>query len=236
MNRFLIAIAGVILFSFSVKEVQSQKTHKDTLTMSTTIVSKHLWRAIPSGNAPCIEPYLEYKYGKFAVSAWASYAIDGSYSEIDLWASYTIKNFTVTFLDYYCPRVGFNENFFNYNSTSSRHLRDVQLTYNATEKFPFTLTGSTMIWGVDKDVNGDLLYSTYFEIGHSRKFRGKTIDFVLGMTPFEGMYAKDFSVFNYGVTIKDKLKITDKFSLPVQSSLVFNTELKKMFFTFGFIL
>ncbi len=230
MNKLITIIVICTLF-FSANLLGG---NKDTLEVSTTIVSKHLWRSFDSGNAPCIEPFIKYSYGKFSLSGWGGYAVDGSYSEIDLFATYTVKSFSLSFLDYYCPPAKFKDTeFFDYTGKDSKHLMDVELKFNGTKKISVYALASTMVYGIDKDDKGNNQYSTYFEVGYSKKWKGKDLDFCVGLTPFKGMYADSFSVFNFGVTIKDKVKLTKEFKLPVKTSIVYNTEQEQLYFVFG---
>lgn len=205
------------------------------ISASTTFTSKHMWRAFPSGNAPCIEPLVSYTYKGLSAYAWASYAIDNSYTEFDLFVKYTWKSLQVGLFDYYCPRPDTDNSYSDFSSMDTRHLYEVQLCYLGTKKFPLNIITGCFIGGFDRDENGDQLYSTYAEVNYTFSVEKTKLKPEIGMTPFKGMYAKEFSVFNYGFTVMRDIKVSDKWSIPSYYKLIYNKERDDVFFTVGFV-
>lgn len=219
--------------------VKLNKMEKDSLQknpaafhLSTTLTSKHIWRAMPAGDAPCIEPLVTFSSGGLAVSAWASWAIDNSYKELDLFATYTWKNFQIGIFDYYCPSDAAASNeFFDFDKPSTRHLFEAQASWLGTEKLPLSVMAGCFIGGFDMDEKQNQLYSTYLELNYPL-LRGKhNILLTLGGTPAKSMYANKAAIFNYGITYSSSIGITKKWSIPYNGHLVYNSIDKKFYFS-----
>jgi len=209
----------------------------DKFSASTKITNNHVWRAISSGSAPCIEPYVSYRLNGLSVSAWSSYAIDYSYKEFDIFVKYDWEFLQVGLFDYYCPNPQVLTNdFTDFSSLNTRHLYEVQLNYTGHENFPLNIITGCFIGGFDKDENGSQLYSTYFEMNYTMKAKKNQLKAEVGMTPFKGMYADHFSVFNYGLTLMREIQITEKWSILSSYKLIYNKEINDLYFSVGFVL
>jgi len=82
------------------------------------------------------------------------------------------------------------------------------------------------------------IYSTYFELNYLSKIAGKNVIWTIGMAPGYTSYTTDnnFNVINLGMTLKDKIKITDKFDLPITAGLTMNPHKERLYLTLGFSL
>ena len=222
--------------SEAAKPLEQKKIGSD-FSVSTTITNKHMWRALPSGDAPCIEPIITWTKGNLAVSAWGCYAVNDSYREIDLYATYDWKYVQVGIYDYYCPEVDAQTNdFTELKNTDTQHFFEAQAVFKGTEKFPVSLTTACFIGGGDIDDNGKQLYSSYMELAYSRKINDNTLTLEVGMTPAKSMYADNASFFNYGFSVGRDMKITDHWNVPSTYKVVYNKESKKIFLSVGFTL
>jgi hypothetical protein len=84
-----------------------------------------------------------------------------------------------------------------------------------------------MVWGADRDENGDQRYSTYLELGYPIRINEKSkLDFFLGtvLNSEESVYGEGFGVVHTGVTGTRKVKITDSFSLPISATIAMNPQ------------
>ncbi len=129
------------------------------------------------------------------------------------------------------------------------------LCYKGPEKFPFSGMVATYFHGNDK-ISGDTVFnanhkvesvgfknnfSTYIELGYSFAIKEFNFDVFAGATPFSGVYSSPaygggFAVVNTGITGYRKIKITEKFDLPVKASVIFNPQASAFHFVFGITL
>ncbi len=208
------------------------------------IVSNYVWRGTPcSPIGPQIQPTLAFTFGNFEIGAWGSTDFMGSYKETDLYASLTVKEFTITVNDYYWPTAWNSKRFFNYKNEETEHILEGIVTYK-NSKIPFWLTVGTFFYGADKKWDEKLEaqdpktnnYSTYIEAGYTFACGA---DAFIGITPSDGYYGDyygkvgGFNVINLGVTGYKKIKITDKFELPLKASFILNPQAEQAFLVFG---
>ncbi|MBN2596527.1 MAG: hypothetical protein JXR82_07040 [Marinifilaceae bacterium] len=231
-----IVLIGLLLVCGGVKA--DNLPSKTRVNSSIDLVSRHLWRGFNSGTAPTIEPTLELQTGKFTVGAWGAYSFDESYQEIDLYLQYNTPLFQFSLFDFYCPAPDFsNSKFFDFDSNESVHLFDVSAKYKGCAKFPISIMTSILFYGeMDRDENNDQKYSSYIELGYSNMIGGKKFSWAMGFTLYDGMYDDKANLVNASVTMYDKIKLSDQFSLPVRGGLTLNPVTEKLFLTFAITL
>ena len=221
----------------------SEKIHmaSDSLKfdISADFRSRHIWRGSLTCSAWNIQPTMHLSSSNFLIGAWGAYTVDNSYTEFDLYASYTFKRFTIAVLDYFCPSetVRFNH-LFNFNNKTTKHTLDAVISYNGTEKFPFSISASTLFFGDDKNPNtGNNYFSTYIEANYKWEISEllKT-DFHVGFTPFEGYYSTGANVVSCGLSVTQNLRVTSNFTIPINGRLIVNPNTENVFFVFGFTL
>jgi hypothetical protein len=97
-----------------------------------------------------------FTFGRqFSIGAWGSTSFESSWREFDLYAGYSIGNFSVLVTDYFFPRNlpdGEGSGYFDY----SEHVFEATLGYSFGESFPLSLAWNTNFAGDDD-------YSSYFE-------------------------------------------------------------------------
>ena len=149
---------------------------------------------------------------------------------------------TVTATDYYLPKEDTLNHYFNYKKNETGHLFELSAKFLGTDKIPFTLLVATNVYGADaKKSNSDNQFSTYVEAGYNFKIQDTECNAFLGFTPNKpdvnkgetGFYGPGPGVINLGVTATKEIKITDKFSLPVSTSLITNPQAENIFLVFG---
>lgn len=252
MNRFKQFFTGICLMtilSTSIFTVTAQTDEcKSKLKLSTSVMSRYVWRGLQLGGAyPSIQPTLEFSKGKFAIGAWGAFSTNGLQSqEVDLYASYTFAKdmFTFTLTDYFFPSDTASYNYFVYDKDATSHLFEASLKFNGTEKIPFTLLLAANIYGADtKKLNGDNVMSSYIELGYITKIGETSLNAFIGSAlnapgdNLTGFYGNTKTgIINLGATASKEIQISDKFSLPINTSLIFNPYAKKVFFVFGFTL
>jgi len=215
----------------------------NTLTMfaqvdvGTDLVSRYVWRGTDYGQSPSIQPTLSFSTDNFEVGFWGAYQLGRDAStlptdEIDTYISYSI-NFESTSLalvavDYYFPNNVFKFNDFD-DEGNGAHLIEIGAILSGPEELPLYFSGYFNVYN-DPD------NTMYFEIGYSTVLNEIGIDVFAGATPGgeKGYYNTDeFKIINIGLKATKKIKITDKFSLPIFASYVFNPNEEIAHFIFG---
>jgi hypothetical protein len=226
-----------------------ESSGKIKLNLGADIMSSYVWRGTDFGGSPCIQPTLSISAGNFEVGTWGSIATNSFYKEVDLYAKYTIKGFSLIFTDYYVPSLDGtpaspDTRYFSYKNDETAHSFEGSLLYKGGEKLPLWLLGGVFFYGNDKrwgydaekDSTNETYYSTYLEAGYTLKIKENSADIFLGFTPYAGAYGNTMGFVNLGVTGYRKIKITDSFELPVKGSLMFNPQTSDVFLTFGITL
>ncbi|MGZ2371229.1 hypothetical protein ACXR6G_15730 [Ancylomarina sp. YFZ004] len=234
--RSLLLLSMAVLLTFNAQANDESK--KTDVSLSVDVVSRHVWRARFSGNAPCIEPTLNFQTGKFSYGVWGSYALDETYQEVDFYVSYNTPLFEFSLYDFYCPNVDFEDSkFFDFDSDKSVHFFDAVAKYKGCEKFPISIMTSVLFYGeFDRDADKNQRYSTYVELGYSNFIGGKKVAWAMGMTPSKGYYADEMNVVNMSMTVYDQIKFSEQYSLPVRAGVSLNPVQEKLLFSLAFTL
>jgi hypothetical protein len=225
-------------FSFSASAVAQVE-----VSASADLVSSYVWRGVDCGSA-AFQPSLGVSYKGLSLTAWGSTNFDSSAKEFDFTLGYAITGgLSVSLTDYSFPNAGsveldpvtFEEietpyDYFDYDG----HQVELGIAYSAGS---FSLAWNTFIYGDDKKLDDPdkQNYTSYFEAGYSLPVGGTTLDFAVGLSPWEsGVYGNDgFALTNLSIKGSKEIKLTDAFSLPVFSQIVVNPELKNALFVFG---
>lgn len=212
-------------------------TDSTNIEFLSSFQSRHIWRGTLTCDAWNVQPTLSYSRKNFLIGAWAAYTINNSYAEVDLYCSYSFKNFSITLLDYFCPNEDrrFNR-FFDLNQTTTQHTLDVVFSFNGTERFPLQLTISTLVYGDDLNpLTSENYFSTYIEANYTwLNSSSKRFDTFLGITPREGYYASDLNIVNCGLSFSRTIISNRIFNLPIFGKLILNPYTENLFFVFGF--
>jgi hypothetical protein len=228
----------IILFSLLLMPLSAYE--QDSLSrfdLSADIVSRYIWRGMALSSSPAFQPGISCSLGNFEIGSWASYTFAlEPLQEVDLYLAYSVSNLSVTAYDYYNPFefADTTENYFDWNSQTTRHMLEGNLQWSGIGDLPITFLLATIIYGNDRDTLGNNYYSTYFETSYLFDLSGIELNVFAGLTPFAGLYADKFAVVNLGCSLRKEIKITDKFSLPVTGSFVVNPNARKVFATLSF--
>lgn len=229
-------------------QAESEKP-KLSLNLGADLVSRYVWRGTDFSDSPGIQPYLSVAAGGFELGCWSAVSATNSYKEVDMYAKYTIKNFSFLLTDYYIPLVDTldaspDTRYFIWDDKKTAHTLEGTFMYKGDEKFPLWVSanlffyGNDKRWGYDvkKDTTDESYYSSYFEAGYTFNIQGSSLDAFMGFTPAEGAYGNTLGVVNMGFTGYRKVKITDDYELPLKASLIFNPQASAVFFVFGITL
>ena len=229
---FFIVVSWMALIT----SAQETKILNSNISIGVDFASMYLWRGFELGNGPAIQPWGEFSYKGFTLGAWGSYEFTGEFKEVDLYSKYTYKDLSLLFVDLFLPDYeGLDLNFFNFKNKTTGHISELALSFNGTEKIPFSLYGGVILYGIpiDHKVNGSNAsnYSSYFEVNYLGKLKDYSYNLFVGFTPTESyLYATEkFSVFNVGLSAKKSIKITEDFGLPVKLTIASNPVSEKIF-------
>jgi len=237
-----------VILMLAALQSKSQDSKKITIKTSADLVSSYIWRGVPcctdqngkSVLAPHIQPTLAFDLGGFELGAWGSSDFSGSYKEMDLYASYSVKGVTATFTDYFWDPTWATKSYFSYKNETTGHVLEGSLGYKG-EKVPISILVATMFYGADKKSEDPTKnnFSTYIELGYTFKVKDNTFDAIMGMTPTDGFYGDGygnvtgFGVVNLGLTASKKIQLSEKYSTTLRSSLIFNPQQEKSYLVVG---
>jgi hypothetical protein len=211
------------------------------------LMSRYVWRGMNlGGSSPSIQPTLEFSAGNFTLGTWGAFSMsDGvTVQETDLYLSYSIKEmFSITVTDYFFPDETLSNNhYFEFDKDSTGHLLEGAVSFDGTDKIPFTFLAAVNFWGADaKKADGKNQFSTYLELGFNGRCKEIDYNIFAGFTPNSpdaekgetGFYADKAGFINLGITISKEIQITDKFSLPVTTSFIVNPQAENVFLVVG---
>jgi hypothetical protein len=225
------------------------------LELGGDVFNRYIWRGLDlGGKSPSIQPWMKFCIGNeehaFSIGVWGAFSLAGtSNEETDLYLSYTYKEvFSFTLTDYFFPGLnnGSKDNYFEWRKDKTGHILEGTLAYNGSDRIPFTLLFAMNLYGNDARKNiGSIFMSKYIELGYKARIKELDFNVFVGATPDnpnedEGetsFYLNDRpGIISIGVKASKTLQITDKFSLPVQCSLISNPDLNKIYLVFGFSL
>lgn len=249
-NYLKAVLAALLLLPFLGTTKSYSQEESSNFSIGADVVSRYIWRGLNlGGGSPHIQPYVEYAFGNsgLAIGAWGSHATGASRTgaEADLYLSYSFMDmFSVGITDYFFPsdRQFATDGFFNYDSETTGHTLEAMVGFDGTESFPVSILFAMNFYGADgTDENGDNYMAKYLELGYSKSIADGEISVFLGAAlddPKEeegasGWYGNSAGVINLGTTISKSIKISEDYSLPISSSVIFNPEAENFYLVFG---
>lgn len=227
LRQTLLSATALLMFS----PVFAQEK-KFEIAPAADIVSSYVWRGMYQ-TGPSIQPSLTFSYAGFSLSAWGSTDLSTSSDafkskEVDLTLGYGIGGFSISVTDYWWSGEGAR-----YGRYCTDHYYEGTIGYHFGEKFPLSVTWSTMFAGGDKKENGNQYFSSFFEAAYDLNVW--EIDFTpsLGISPWKGMYSDSFGVNSISLKAAKAIKITESFSLPVFTQFIVSPEHDDVFLVFG---
>ena len=228
MKKILVATClGLIYFLSSGQESQWK------LNGELFVYSTHMWRGTGYGDTPSVEPSLTFSKGKFSINFWAAKTFDDTYTEIDIIPSFTFGNYQITIFDYYNPKPGTDNNYFDFEDGESCHSAELAISKNATKRLPVRLLLTSFFFGDKNPETGKAFFSTYAEASVPFSIKNINIEPAVGITPYKGYYADKFSIINTSLTIKRDISITSNMSLPLKLLMVYNPTQEESYLSLG---
>lgn len=255
----------VLLFAnLSIIAQSNESKSKIETDFSADLMSRYVWRGLQFGGcSPSIQPALTFSKGGFELGAWGAYSLGGinPSQELDLYLTYTFLDeaFSATVTDYFFPVENFNYDYFDFKKASTGHVLEGMLSFNGTEKIPFSLLAAVNFYGadaskivsdstsVDFNKSSGIQFSNYLELGYSKSFENfdfeafagytftnpQDADTISGYIGESAYYGGKSGLINLGVKFSKELKISSDFSLPVSLQFITNPRDKKIYFVFG---
>lgn len=218
------------------------KLIKSPFGLGLDIQTKYMWRGMemmPEESAPVLFPSIGYSWKGLYAYAMGGYAINGKYAEVDLGLSYSIKDLTIGFNDYYYPTVDSCEDEYFGGGKHTGHWLEACLTY-APSKVPLWATLSNFFAGADKYIDSKgkekQAYSTYLELGTYYDFLDSNrISLAAGAcfnkSCYNG-YEHDFSVCNLELKYTYTVQFKSGWALPLNVAYIYNPVYDKSFVNF----
>jgi hypothetical protein len=237
MKTVILTLGLILSIGFSVN-AQEQES-KFSATASFRVVSKYMFRGVEMTKDPNIvgDAYIGYK--GWTLGVWATTNFSGTFYEPDIYISYAPKNFVFTLYDF---DMGQGKDYFNFDNKKTTHLDELSVKYTVSEKVPLSLTIGTVIYGADKkidhyDSSGQAVFkdannfSTYVEAVYPFMVKEIAIIPTIGFTTHESYSygSKGFSFINVGVTFEKRIRVSDKLSIPVGYSFIYNHSQKQAY-------
>lgn len=209
------------------------------------LVSRYIWRGANVNESPNIQPALTLTVGGFSAGFWGSYCIantseTNSFShEIDTWIEYDYPlsngmSVGAIITDYYFPQAGVRfGNFNNYDNKdgAGAHTFEAGILFKGPETFPISLSGYMNFYN-------DAGNNTYFQIDYPVGLNDVSLNFFIGASAGSkenpGFYSTEgFNVINAGITASKSIKITEDYSLPINTSFIINPRTDIAYMVFG---
>ena len=212
-------VIGTIIYFISISPLFSQD-EVSNWNVSADFVSRYVWRGTDFGNAPAVQPALEFGTGNFVIGSWGTYTMNGnSYLEVDLYAGYSFDfGLNITAADYYFPFAQFgsvtDDSYFN----SGAHTFEIGLNQALGN---FYISGYYFL-NADSDL--------YFETGYS--FKNLNVFAGLGNKSYTN--SGDFNLCNIGLSASKEIPFTEKFSLPLTGAFIVNPDKQQANLVLGF--
>ena len=268
MMRKLLFISFFFLinipFVFGSNIQKSSKKTKMTVNSGLDIMSRYIWRGMEfGGSSPSVQPSMGFNYNNLEVNVWGAFSTGGinPFQEVDLSVGLNMVNrlFTIKLTDYFFPIEWHKENYFDYSKKSTRHILEGSVTFNGTEKIPFSLLVATNFYGADagrinsNPVSPDfnkkegIQYSTYIEGSYAFDYSDYNINFFVGINATApkkankytgyigetGFYGNSIGVINIGLSVNKSIRLTKQFSIPLSTQLIFNPQKGRVYFVAG---
>lgn len=218
--KYFLTTLSILFLATSFQTVKAQDDGEVTVSTGVDIYSTYVWRGVAYAG-PSLQPYVELGAGGFALGAWGSQGIDGSFTdgsngfqEMDLYTSYTFDfGLSLGVTDYYYPgTLYFEEDSHAFELNGGYSTGALSLSAN----YIFAGGGSA---------GDDVYFQLGYDVGQANLFIGGG----------DGWHSTDteFTIVNIGVGTSKEIEITDSFSLPVSGAVILNPDTEQFYITAG---
>jgi len=247
MKKTTFLVIAVILAGIFSQSLKAQE--ESPISLSLDLYSRYVWRGTDFGSSPSLQPGLKFEKSGLTLGAWGAYTtnINQPAQECDIYLGCTFLNdmLSITFTDYFFPTDGAENSYFEYGNTTT-HVFEGSLMFNGTESLPLTFLVGTLVYGNDKDRNGENRYSTYCELAYSPEIKGMPFSVFCGANiiapdaadlnlavPVNGFYGNKAGIVNLGIKASRDLKISNDYAIPLNIQLITNPMKGNIFLVAG---
>lgn len=138
------------------------------LHLKANIQNNHLWRGMEVSDGLVILTDLNYTFthNHITIGLWGGTNTEGTYKEFNHYLTLKVSGWELSLWDIYnfSPNANYNnKQYWNYSAHSTGRFLDATLSYHFNkEKFPLTLSWSTVVFGRDRNAdNTKQKYSTF---------------------------------------------------------------------------
>lgn len=208
------------------------------------LVSSYVWRGIKQTGFS-VQPSLGASYKGLSLSAWGSTDISNGnnegFKEVDFTFGYSTHGLNIAITDYWWDGEGTHRYFSGAHDGYSGHMLEGTIGYTFPQSFPLSVTWNTFFLGKgNKKANGDNSYSTYIELSYPFSVKNVDMSTTIGFTPWESVvYGSDidgFKITNLMLHAGTGIKLSESFTLPIFTNIIFNPAVEDVHFMFGFTL
>jgi hypothetical protein len=197
-------------------------------TATVDFMSRYIWRGEEYGKAASVQPGLSATWKGLTLGAWGAYTFTGpGIQESDFYLSKDFGPLTLAVWDYWSFCDTSATDFLNYSENSTSHLLEFQALISGGEHLPFNILGSYFFYGADTSK------SSYFELQYQYSFGSSDLLLFAGFQAKGDYYASKANFVNIGCTISKELAVSDRWSLPVNVSLIVNPDRKNVYLVAG---
>ena len=234
--RRINSMAAIIVLLVGLASIPAMVNAQE-VSLGADVVSSYVWRGLDCGDGMAIQPYVELGAGGLALGAWGSYAVgsDGA-PEADLYAGYSFDfGLSIGVTDYFFPGEDevplegvpehappgtpttemVHRDYFDYDN----HTLEANLGY---EVGAFSLSANRYF---DDNSNDDMYFEVSYDFG--------LVSLFVGAGDESYTTDGDLAICNFGISAEKEIEITDKYSLPLFGSVVFNPDSEGMYIVLG---
>ena len=229
LSHTIFKYALILFCVFTAKNLWAQAS----FNASMDIYNQYIWRGFNFGDAPSLQPSFTFDDSNLEIGVWGAFSTmrnpsseSKAYTETDTYASYSIPtkssgSFSIGITDYFFPSVSYGD----YFDFSNYHVFEANLGYTGPKSFPIGISANINFAGSDKQ-NSVYLQASYPILTGAITF---------GMIPMKTNYygLNKAGVVLIGLSNTQEVKLTDKFSLPVNGAVQVNPYTKNIYLLFG---
>ena len=226
----LVVLMSVLIVGTDVGAAASEALAVDA---GVDLYSRYVWRGVDIGNSPSIQPALSATLHGVQLGAWGAYSVSSESSvndEIDFWLSYTrqFENdaaIALVVTDYCFPNS--NVKF----SSSDAHTLETGVSITGPKGFPLVMAGYV-------NVSNDDGNNTYFQLDYPASVGDVDLRFSFGVAGGSDQNPDYYgtgntNVVNVGISASRDIEVTDRFSVPLTGSLIYNPRAELAYLVVG---
>jgi hypothetical protein len=221
LKRTLLALALLPLYVFA-QAPDSAKTVN--LNLEVSLASRNIWRGLDYGSSPSIQGTFSLMHENFEIGTYGTTTLNGSKQGfgtwVELFATYKYRQLSLTIDDYFFFNAADSmNNYLEWDRTNTQHFIESRLKFDS-DKFDF-MAGYAFYKNKADHTTGIYMEAEYSPF--------KNLSFIAGgVTGANWLSFYDAGgVTTLGVAGKKPIQLSEKFSMLLKTSLIFNPSYDK---------